>query len=45
MGWTAASYFSFFFGYLIISMVEFAAWIMLYAYKDGVFLAIWAPVA
>jgi len=45
LGWTAASYISWFFGYMIVSLIEFFAWINYYAYKDGVFLSMWIPVA
>jgi len=45
LGWTAASYMSWFFAYMLVSLIEFFAWINYYAYKDGVFLSIWVQVA
>jgi len=45
MGWTAASYLTWFIFYLLISTVEFVAWLMFYAGDNGMLLSIWAPVS
>lgn len=44
LGWTAASYFAFFWGYALISVVEFGSWCM-YISGDTWFFAVWSVVA
>jgi hypothetical protein len=44
MGWTAATYFSYFIAYFVVSTIEFIAWIM-YLTGDSRFFASWAESA
>jgi hypothetical protein len=42
VGWTAAMYFTTFWAYLIVSVVEFVGWI-LYMVNEDVLITIWSP--